>query len=70
MFTLHGHERKPIDEYARSGSDLKLGRVLLDRSRIAQMWKELQVLGVNRFSVFPDLDNAAAHVCWMLQSEE
>jgi len=70
MFTLHGREMTPIDGYAQNAVEIKLARVLLDRARVAQLSAELQVLGVNRLSLFPDLDNVAAHVSWLLQSAD
>jgi hypothetical protein len=69
MFTLHGHNKNSIDEIAKIEPKIQLARILLDRSRTIQMWYDLYVLGTNRFSLFPDLDTLASHVCWIYQSE-
>jgi hypothetical protein len=70
MLTRHGHERTPIEELAVAHPELKLGRVRLDKSRVAHFCHELRVAGDHRFSVFPDLDDSlAAQVCWHYQSK-
>ncbi len=66
MFTVHGHETSGIEEFAARHSGIKLGAVHLDLSRAAQISSELRVAGVNRLSVFPDLDSVAAHSSRML----
>lgn len=68
MFTVHGHEIISLDSMAGSITEIKLGRIVLDRSRIPQLWSDLSVMGVHRLSLFPDLDSVAAHVCWICQS--
>ncbi len=69
-FTIHGREQTALDEIASNDSRLKLGRVVLDMARLSHLWNELEILGANRLSFFPDLDTVAKHVCWICQSSE
>lgn len=69
-FTVHGHQRTPIDELARVDDRIKVARVILDWSRAVLLWNELTILGVHRLGLFPDLDTVAAHVCWIYQSAD
>lgn len=68
MFTVHGHETQSIDALAATDDRIKLGRIRLDRSRVAQMSADLRTCGVHLLSTFPELDSVAAHVCWIYQS--
>ena len=67
-FTIHGHQRTPIQDLAEVHRGIRLARIILDRSRLAHLWSELELLGVNRLSLFPDLDSVASHVSWIYQS--
>lgn len=67
MFTVHGREMAGIETLANL-SELKIGGVRLDLSKVCHLSSELRRCGVNRFSVFPDLDSVANHVCWVCQS--
>jgi hypothetical protein len=69
MFTIHGHKKDSLDSLATIEPKIQLGRILLDRSRITQMWDELCKLGTHRLNLFPDLDTLADHVCWIYQSK-
>jgi hypothetical protein len=68
MFTVHGRGAEGIEKLAESRPEIKLGVVRLDLSRVAQIVSELRVAGVNRLSLFPDLDSVSEHVCWFYQS--
>lgn len=68
MFTVHGHETQSIDALAATDDRIKLGRIRLDRSRVAQMSADLRTCGVHLLSTFPELDSVATHVCWIYQS--
>lgn len=67
VFTVHGTDMRSLDELAKGNPQIKLGRILLDRSRIPHMYEELEMLGVSALTLFPDLDNVARHVCWRQQ---
>lgn len=70
VFTLHGHKKIALDELAQESSIIRLARVVLDRSSICHMWDELQILGVGRLGLFPELDSVAQHCSWVCQSEK
>jgi hypothetical protein len=71
MFTVHGTSRLPIDDIASSSDPtdlIKLGCIVLDRSNLASIWDELEVAGVGRLTLFPELDSVAEHIKWVYQS--
>lgn len=68
MFTVHGSGGEGIEAFAHSRVEIKLGVIRLDLSRVARIAAELRVAGVNRLSLFPDLDSVSEHVCWFYQS--
>lgn len=68
MFTVHGHDKTPIDTFGESDERIKLGRIDLDLARTAILSADLRTCGVHLLSTFPELDSVAAHVCWMYQS--
>jgi hypothetical protein len=68
MFTLHGHEPTSIDALASSDARIKLGRIRIDKSCVAQMAADLRLCGMHRLTTFPELDSVAEHVCWIYQS--
>jgi hypothetical protein len=70
MFTLHGHSRVALEELpnVERFQAVRIGRVTLDRSSVCHLWDELQVLGIGRLGLFPELDSVAAHVSWICQS--
>lgn len=61
LFTIHGHDRTSIDKLADSiqESTIKLARIVLQGKSIDGIWKDLEIIGVNRLSVFADLDSVA-----------
>jgi hypothetical protein len=68
MFTLHGWDRRSIDELAdRRGSGIRLARVTLDRANVAHHWRDLERFGLFRTGVFPELDSVAQFVKWFGQ---
>jgi FRG domain len=66
-FTVHGFDFSPIDCLVDAGGNetLKLARITFDRTNLARLWDELEITGVNRLSLFPDLDNTAKHLEWI-----
>lgn len=61
LFTLHGHDKTSIDGLADNtqNSTIKLARILLAKESVDAIWKDLGIIGVNRLSVFPELDSVA-----------
>jgi len=68
MFTIHGHEPQAIDAMALTSAQIKLGRIRIDLSRVAQISADLRTCGVHPLAVFPELDSVTKHVCWVCQS--
>lgn len=70
MFTLHGKSVAPLEALARPDdpSPIRLAPIVLDANGVCHLWNELQVLGVGRLGIFPELDSVAAHVAWVCQS--
>jgi hypothetical protein len=70
-FTVHGHSSKSLQELADESdpaAPIELACVTLDRANIAFLWDELQLAGVGRLALFPDIESVATHVQWILQS--
>lgn len=69
VFTIHGHEDCSIDAFAAlSGKfKIKLARIILDRANLHHLWAELEVAGVNRLMLFPELDSVAYVTKWIGQ---
>lgn len=67
-FTVHGHERESIDDLARKSACIRLGRIAIGMEAIPKLCENLRVMGMHRLSVYQDLDSAARHVCWTMQS--
>ena len=66
VFTIHGHDRRSIDSLAASGEEfsIKLAKIVFDRANLAQLWSELELAGVSRVGLFPELDSVAYQVKW------
>jgi hypothetical protein len=56
VFTVHHTRTDPIESY---GDQSHLWRLIIPAARKSVIRQELAVLGVNRLSVFPDLDSVA-----------
>jgi hypothetical protein len=72
MFTLHGRETIPLEALDTSTTGNKapaLGRITLDRLAVPRLWRELELVGIHRLALFPDLDGVAHHVCWTQQND-
>ena len=70
-FTLHGSGRTALDDLAAledPGHLLHLGCIEFDRSRAASIRDELQLVGVPRPTVFPELDSIAEYVKFTYQN--
>jgi hypothetical protein len=67
-FTVHGSGKAPIDDIAEAldpANLIKLGCIVLDRNNLANVWDELEVAGVERLTLFPELDSIAEHIKWV-----
>lgn len=57
-FTIHGNDRRPLDvQYSRL-----LTKIVLKRSCIEAAQRFLMLSGLNRFSIYPDLENLAGWI--------
>ena len=68
VHTLHGHDQIPLESLRLRNEHhegLLLAQIMFDRAKIASLFDQLQLIGVNRFSLFPDLDNLAKHLEWI-----
>lgn len=62
IFTIHG----PADvELREACGEQQVFKILIDRSAFSSMRIELSHVGVNRMSLFPDLDGLSAHLNWV-----
>ena len=66
VFTIHGHKNRSIDAFASSAGKFKirLARIILDRANLHHLWAELEIAGVNRLTLFPELDSVAYRTNW------
>jgi hypothetical protein len=68
VFTVHGNERAPLETIvALPSSNVRLAKIVIDRANIAQIWQELELLGVSKSWLFPGLDSIAQMVKWFGQ---
>ena len=73
VFTLHGHSIEALESIARASlppCEVRLARIVIDRSNATFVCSELSIAGVNRLALFPDLDSVAEHVKWAMQSRK
>jgi hypothetical protein len=66
LFTIHGRGRECIHELARK-MPIRMAAVALDLNAAPLMWSDLRTAGVNRLSLFPELESVAPHVKWLFQ---
>ena len=66
VFTVHGHDKTPIDELVDTVGriPIKLARIVIDRANCHKLWDELERTGVDQLSMFPELDSVAHQTNW------
>jgi len=62
LFTVHGPPATPLTTLATDGRVIK---VEIPSTAKRQVRRQLNFYGVNRLSLFPDLDGLSAHLNWM-----
>lgn len=62
IFTVHGQPSTPLDE-SLSRKD-RLERLIIDSSYRGELLAELDHYGINRLSLFPDLDGLSDYLNW------
>jgi hypothetical protein len=72
MFTIHGYDKTPIEDLIRieKGDNLKIGRIEIDRCQIYKIWSQVERMGINRLSLFPDLDSVSFYIRWISEEHE
>ncbi len=65
-FTIHGRDRQALNNLAVSeeGKCIKLATITIDTANIAFLWEELEIMGINKLAMFPDLDSVAHVTKW------
>ncbi len=67
VFTVHGTNPKSIDELSvqeDSFKKLKLACIVLDRANLGRFFEDLQILGVSKLTLFPELQSVAGEILW------
>lgn len=66
VFTIHGHDPEPLQSFLNTPAkcQIRLARIVLDRANTAHLWAELELAGVNRLTLFPDLDSVSYITKW------
>lgn len=62
IFTLHGPPDRGLEDHLPTGDALQ--RLIIERACKKEFAVQLSHYGVNRMSMFPDLDRLSAHVNW------
>lgn len=62
IFTVHGPPSHDLQQHLTEGDELK--KIVIDRSCKKEFAMQLSHYGVNRLSLFPDLDGLSAHINW------
>jgi hypothetical protein len=63
LFTIHGPPTLPLDKGITDGE--RLEAIVVDAAYREQLKFDLDYYGVNRLSLFPDLDGLCAYTNWM-----
>ncbi|HWP54178.1 MAG TPA: FRG domain-containing protein [Pyrinomonadaceae bacterium] len=62
LFTIHEKPSRPLEEVI--GKNDEIERIIINRSYRKELVFELSHYGINRATLFPDLDGLSAHVNW------
>ena len=63
IFTVHGDPVRPLDQVMHKTD--KLEEIVIARSYRQELIFQLSHYGINRATLFPDLDGLSAHVNWL-----
>ena len=64
-FTVHGRDRKCLLDYINTevpSPDSVIARIILDGAKIDECRRDLEMLGVRRSTIYPDIDNYVKHL--------
>jgi hypothetical protein len=68
VFTVHGQDSTSLDDMQHqkwARGRLRLERIVLDRANPSMLFDGLELLGINRYALFPDLDNLSQYLEWI-----
>jgi hypothetical protein len=65
VFTVHGPPSIPLQKAL--ADDQKIERVIIEKSYRGELLRELDHYGVNRVSLFPDLDGLSEYINWFMK---
>lgn len=68
IFTVHGPAEVELEKALGPGDTLE--KIIIDRGYRSQLLFDLSFYGVNRLTLFPDLDGLAAHMNWATANRE
>lgn len=68
FFTIHGHTTDSVETVAsRSHGTVRLGKIRIDRNAVYNVWREIEIMGSDRATIFPGLEAIAQVTCWQCQ---
>jgi hypothetical protein len=59
LFTLHGFENIPIENYAFIGRDSPICRIVIPHNKRNDIMVGLRLCGITQTTIYPDLDGLA-----------
>ena len=68
IFTVHGPPDTELEKALRP--DDVLEKIIIDRKYRSRLLFDLSFYGVNRLTLFPDLDGLAAHMNWAIANRQ
>lgn len=69
LFTIHGREKSCIRQLAEK-LNIRMALIYIDSNAAPLMWNDLQVAGVNRLSLFPELESVAPHLKYLFETTQ
>jgi hypothetical protein len=61
-FTIHGISKTPLEKIAHKNDVVRLAKIQLSKNSIARLWDDLDTAGVNRTTIFQDLDSLVSYL--------
>lgn len=68
LFTVHADPKKPLEKSIKDKNKLK--KITIDKRYKKKLVFELNHYGINKSTLFADLDGLSEHVCWSLENRE
>jgi hypothetical protein len=61
-FTIHGAERKPLEEILKARRGARLSKIVIPSFCVARMQEQLETAGIEETTIFPDLEGLGRSV--------